>query len=107
MKILLDTENKVITLQEPVNLGELFTWLDNLLPLGEWKSYKLDTNVINSTIYPSPQPWKPNQPWYEQPWITYDTNTDPNITNITSGDFVVTTEGNSYSINSGTYLIDI
>ena len=105
MKILLDTENKTITLQEPINLGELFTWLNNLLPLGEWKSYKLDTNIINSTIYPSPQPWKPNQPWYEQPWITYDTNTAPNTP--IPRDFVITAGGNSYSINSGTYLIDI
>ena len=49
MKIILDTLEKVIKIDESVNLGEFFETLEKILPMGEWKGFKLETNFsINS-----------------------------------------------------------
>lgn len=101
MKIKLDTSVKTITIEEPTNIGDLFDMLENLLPNGLWKEFKLETNVINNwtspivikeyPVYPtSPnpfpfQPYTPIQPYPDPypmnpnpgyPWITYGTSTD-------------------------------
>ena len=85
MKLQLDTTEKVIRIDEDVNLGELAESLERLLPFGKWKEFKLETSVqIEWTnpfvpIYPLPYP--------TYPWITYcDTRT-------------------CYDLNYGTYNI--
>ena len=40
MKIQLDTNFKIIKLDESVNLGELQELLEKILPNNEWKNYK-------------------------------------------------------------------
>ena len=53
MKLQIDTTEKVIKVEEQVNFGELVKVLNKLLPKGEWKTYKLETNtVINGNTYP-------------------------------------------------------
>ena len=76
MKIQLDTENKVIRLEERVNVEKLLKLLEQLLPR-EWMKYDLEINNITNWInpivikeierpyvYPCPQPSIPNYPWY-------------------------------------------
>lgn len=101
MKIQLDTENKVIKVEEAVNLGELTETLERLLPNGEWKDFKLDTQTqINWT--PNPiiikeypyQPYNP-RPWWKQPWITYG-NDSINVKG----------EVTNYSLKSGVFNIE-
>ena len=99
MKIQLDTENKVIKIEDVVNLGELTETLERLLPNGEWKDFKLDTQTqINWTPNPiiiREQPYNP-RPWWEQPWITYGTD------NINVGGEVT-----NYSLKSGIFNIEV
>lgn len=53
MKLQIDTSEKTIKVEEQVNFGELVKILNKLLPKGEWKTYKLETNtVINWNQYP-------------------------------------------------------
>ncbi len=77
MKLLIDTENKVIKIEELVCFGELIEKIKKLLP-GEWKEYKLDANSVIQwsnpiiidrwpvyPVYPSlPYPRWWNQPYY-------------------------------------------
>ena len=42
MKIQFDTEEKIIRIEEKVNLGELIEKLDLLLPNSEWKEYTIE-----------------------------------------------------------------
>lgn len=95
MKLQLDTENKIIKIEETVNLGELFETLERLLPNGEWKSFKLDVHTtINWTQNPITFPYipyEPIKPWYEQPWITY---------------YTANTDGANYTLKSGVFNIE-
>jgi hypothetical protein len=69
MKLVLDTTNKTIKIEEPVNLGELIDTLNKLLPSTEWREFKLETNT--QIIQPYINPWIP-YPWYTPiPCITY------------------------------------
>jgi hypothetical protein len=82
MKIQLDTIEKVIKIDEQVCLGELYDFVEQLLPNNVWREFKIEVNSIilwrdNPIIYPNPldlgyptpvQPGFPN-PW--QPWITW------------------------------------
>lgn len=98
MKIQLDTNTKTIKVEETVNLGELIELLKKMLPNGEWKDFGLDTQTtINWTPNPI-QPYQPVYPWWDQPWITYQT-TD-GTSNVESEPPVL------YSINSGVYNIE-
>jgi len=76
MKIVLDTTNKIIKIEESANLGELMITLDKILPMNEWKEFRLETNtqIIWSNpitiheyrpVYPYPYPW------YNPPTIQY------------------------------------
>ena len=58
MKITLDTINKIITLEESINLSELFKELDRLGI--DFNEYQLDI------VKPVNTPWI--QPWI-QPWV--------------------------------------
>lgn len=48
MKMILDLGKKEITIEEQVNIGELFDELGKLFPQGEWKNFKLNITVINT-----------------------------------------------------------
>lgn len=56
MKIQLDTENKVIKVNDNVNLKELFDMVNNLLGEKGWEEYSLNTTPINITENFTP-PW--------------------------------------------------
>lgn len=45
MNIQIDTNKKILKLQESVNLGEFMENLPKLFPNNEWKEYTLETNV--------------------------------------------------------------
>ena len=89
MKIQIDTTNKTIKLETSENLGEFFTAIEQMLPNGLWKEFKLETNTvitwvnpirwrdiyIQPYIQPVTYPWitqpiTPN-PYPTTPWITY------------------------------------
>jgi len=72
MKIQIDTEKKVLRLESDVNLEEFMRKIKLLFPNGQWKEYKLETNVeiqwqnpvyIDRWHYPT-YPWT-NPIWYE------------------------------------------
>jgi len=76
MKIQLDTNFKIIKLDESVNLGELQELLEKILPNNEWKNYKLETNTIinnwSNPIIIDRYPYNPYPyPWWgiTQPYI--------------------------------------
>lgn len=70
MKITLDTINKIITLEETINLGELFSELDTLGI--NFNEYKLD--IVNPVNTPWIQPWLPYYFTYntEYPYTLYN-----------------------------------
>lgn len=104
MKIQLDTTAKVIKVEETVNIGELISALEKLLPKGEWKDFKLETHTTiewstpvvipyRPVVQPCvPQPLYPIDPWWRQPYITCSSNS--------------TTEPSQYSLKSGVYNIE-
>ena len=69
MKLQLDFDNKIIKIEEKVNLGEFFSKLEELLPDLKWREYDLEmgsiTNWLNPWIYPA----YPQYP-IDYPWIT-------------------------------------
>ena len=92
MKIKLDTDNKVITIESPVNLKELYETLKKILPDDEWKEYDLKTNttiefptqpiIIEKERWPSPYPTVPGQPWwYYAPYTSDDSTAGSHNTN--------------------------
>ena len=99
MKLQIDTTEKVIKVEEQVNFGELVKTLNKLLPKGEWKTYKLETNtVINWNQYPIiTYPTYPICPTHPSPpyWYVGDT-----VTALNTGNKTLT------GIASGTYNID-
>jgi hypothetical protein len=123
MKLQLDTENKIIRIEESVNLDEFYTMIKKLFPNDLWKKFKLETNVISNwtspiiikeypvypypytpqPIYIQPSPSLPDthpftQPNYQPyPWITCGTS---NLEN-TFGD-----KTTSWNLNSGVYNIE-
>jgi len=96
MKIQLDTIAKTIKIEEAVNLGELTTALEKLLPNGEWKEFKIEVNTTIAWTNPIviERPYHPN-PW-EYPWITYQ-----------SGGTVGNSIEHIYTLNAGTFNVDI
>ena len=52
MKININTTDKVIRLEEQVNLGELFTFLEEILPDLKWREYSIEVNVVNNWVNP-------------------------------------------------------
>lgn len=101
MKITLDTKLKEVSLHENVNVEELFATLENFLPSGLWKEFKINVNPVKewtnpiiipyTPVYPyNPNPF-PLQPFYRTgdpipctyPWITTCQNTDTNDVGVT------------------------
>ena len=52
MKLQIDTELKIIKIEENVNLGEFIGKLDLLFPNDGWKEYKLEVTIINNFTNP-------------------------------------------------------
>lgn len=89
MKLQLDTTNKIIKVEESVNLNEFFEVIKKILPDGEWKEFKLETQTTINWGSPIVinQPYKYYYPWY----TSYGTAT-PTTTN--------------YTLTSGVYNIE-
>lgn len=97
MKIQLDTNAKTIKVEEDVNLSELISKLKKLLPKGEWKEYTLQSNTtIQWYTYPYII-YNYNKPFWQQPIVTYDTNS----LNIKSDGGTLVNETITYSNTSG------
>jgi hypothetical protein len=73
MKFKIDTENKTITINEAVNLKELFDIIKSMFP-EDWKEYNLivETNFITTPLDIKPYPWNEPHPW--QPVVPYEPN---------------------------------
>ena len=82
MKLQINSTHKIIKLEEQVNLGELFTFLEEILPDLKWREYSIEGSVIvydygqNPIIVnPITSPTFPVNPIYptapNYPWITY------------------------------------
>jgi len=74
MKIQIDTKVKTLKVEDDINLNELIEGVKLLFPHGEWKEYKLLTNVIinnwHEPIVINPikvEPYIPVQPY---PWTS-------------------------------------
>jgi len=76
MKIQLDTTEKTIKIEEKVNLGEFIDALEKLLPVGLWRTFTIEVQVITNWSNPiiiRDHVWPDwRHPLYPQyPWITY------------------------------------
>ena len=91
MKIQLDTTNKIIRLEESVNLHDLFEELNKLLPDDMWKSFTLDISTpVNYPLSPIPIIIRESYNPYPQPWITYtDSSSDTDKFYLAEGVFNV------------------
>lgn len=86
MKINIDTENKVITLDEDVNLHEFYEEINTLLSDGKWRSYtlRIKTKIFDTPTIVTPHtiinPYQPIPNFNPPPTIycgdlTYSDNT--------------------------------
>lgn len=92
MKLQIDTEKKSITVEEAANLGELYKFLRQVFPNGDWKEFELIPTKIHDFQNPiivtiekeAAQPYYVPQvspgggtgvPWPEIPVITCDSHT--------------------------------
>ena len=66
MKIQLDYDNKVITLEDNVSLGELFKVVKDILP--EWREWKLNPAIITNWQSPIVIKEYVPRPWWQQPY---------------------------------------
>jgi hypothetical protein len=65
MKLKIDFDTKVITLEKNVNLGEFISKIEAFIP--DWKDWKLDTNTIVNWTAPVYRGWPY---WYNTPYLT-------------------------------------
>lgn len=85
MKIQIDTNTKILKLEENTNLGDFVTALAKLFPDEEWKEYTLETNtIINNWVNPIIiDRWRYDYyPWITTPLFIGDTlagNSEDNI----------------------------
>ena len=120
MKIKIDTEKKIISVEENCNLGTLVGFLKNTIPA--WEEYEIETNVTVTWSYPV-YPYRPYYPYYPY-WYntgatvmntdisngykgTYNTHFGSNCTGLAScstGDYTVTYK--QYSPTK-TFIIDL
>lgn len=96
MKIKIDFDNRIISIEDRVNLGELNNRLETLFPNGEWKKFSLESTVY--TYYTNPIVG-PIKPYWEYPWYQ-----PSEITNIG-----YQTDGSTVNINQcfGTYSVEL
>ena len=88
MKLEINTQERKIRLLEEVNIGELFTFLKEILPDLKWKEYSIEGNVVYNVSNPimpfTPYtPIGPINPTYptapNYPWVTYCTSSTGEI----------------------------
>ena len=82
MRININSTEKIIRLEEQVNLGELFTFLEEILPDLKWREYSIEGNVVYNVsnpivvnpnyLTPPFSPYTPNP--VTHPWVTYCTS---------------------------------
>ena len=68
MKLQVDTENKTITIEESINLGELYRTLFKMFPELSWESYNI-VPVKTIEHWTSPITLPGTRPWNEIPWV--------------------------------------
>lgn len=77
MKLQIDTTNKTIRIEEPVNIGELMALLEKILPNSEWKEFSLEIKTIEHWVNPVPiiiNPAPTINPYIPTPgWPNYPT----------------------------------
>jgi len=66
MKIQLDYDNKTITLEDNVNLGEFVDKVKKILP--DFKEWKLNTQTVIDWVNPITVPYIPYVPYRAYPW---------------------------------------
>lgn len=88
MKLQLDTTNKEITIEESVNLHDLYETLNDLLPGGKWREFTLKVekiiewkDPINIPTQPFTNPLPNTYPDPSRIWYT-DTTLTPGTYNI-------------------------
>lgn len=96
MKLQLDTTNKTVKVEGSVNLEALFETLHKLLPQEEWKGFSLEANTTIEWTNPIVVPIYPRYPYNPYPWW------NPTYPNIIYG-----TTGQGYTLNQGTYNIEL
>lgn len=83
MKLEINTQERKIRLLEEVNIGELFTFLEEILPNLKWREYSIEGNIVYNVSNPimsfTPYtPIGPINPTYptapNYPWVTYCTS---------------------------------
>lgn len=81
MKLQIDTNLKTITIEETIELGELYELLNTMFPNFEWKDYLLvPVRTIQSWKDPVTIPWNP-QPWINPPYTPIYPWVSPGTTN--------------------------
>lgn len=95
MKIGLDFDKKEITLEKSVNLEKFLKVIKKILPKGEWKKFKLNTQTTINYSYPIyytyTYDWILKQDSYPGWYVTWDTN---NVTdNFSPVHDTLTTDG--------------
>ena len=111
MKIEIDFETKTISVKGEVNLNDLFEFLEKMLPDGQWKSFKLETQtvmqgfgnpIIIKEFIPYPlQPFVPVSPYPSTPVDPFHPYCQPTITICDTKFKDYTT--NSYPVSTGTF----
>lgn len=105
MKLQLDTENKIIKLEDKIKFSDLIKTLNSLFPDGSWMGYTLETNTIIQNFH-SPMIVQPYvQPFYpEVPWgIRYNHNDQ-----ILCGTSIINTNGSpTTTAASAVYNIEV
>ena len=77
MKLQIDTLEKVIRIEESVNLGELVDVLDRMFPNQMWFDFRLEPHIVSwrNPIIIDPITYPPHWPWWNPITVTYDTPT--------------------------------
>ena len=52
MKLEINTQERKIRLLEEVNIGELFIFLEEILPDLKWREYSIDGNIVYNVSNP-------------------------------------------------------
>jgi hypothetical protein len=105
MKIGLDLDKKEITLEKNVDLQVFFKTIKKILPDGEWKKFKLNTNTTITYNYPVYYTYPLNYDWCKFDYSDTVTIGD-GVGTTNTGDNVVTLDNNTTSsINVGNQFI--
>lgn len=85
MKLQIDTDNKIIRIENQIKFDDLIKTLEALLPNDQWREYMLDTTVINNFSYPITLPTIPSPspyPYYGGDMIYYTSDDGNHVYNF-------------------------